>query len=70
MFYSADEESALMAGMAALERVYEKVIFDMDGTLVPDCPAVPDFNCVSFKLRSATQSRRWQGPGAIAAAVE
>lgn len=36
----------------------------------PDCPAVPDFNCVSFKLRSATQSRRWQGPGAIAAAVE
>lgn len=33
-------ESALMPTMVSLERVYEKVIFDMDGTLVDSRPAV------------------------------
>lgn len=26
-----------------------------------DCPAVPNFNCISFSLKSAMRPRRWQG---------
>lgn len=26
-----------------------------------DCPAVPNFNCISFSMKSAVRPRRWQG---------
>lgn len=33
-----------------------------------DCPAVPDFHCVSFWMKSAARPRRWQGQRPSAAA--
>jgi mannitol-1-/sugar-/sorbitol-6-phosphatase len=38
--------------------------------LEADCPAVPNFHCISFSMKSAGQPRRWQGrrPSGVALA--